>query len=48
MKRSFVNKEENANFYGYNVLSAGEMLQVRGGGDVKPENRDKDLFEELT
>lgn len=45
MKRSFANTKEKRNFTGFNVLSANEMLQVRGGGDVRPRTRDKDIFE---
>ena len=42
MKRTFANTEEKRNF---DVLNSSEMLQVRGGGDVKPTTRDKDIFD---
>ncbi len=45
MKRSFANTKEKRNFAGFNVLSANEMLQVRGGGDVRPRTRDKDIYD---
>ena len=42
MKRTSANTEEKRNF---DVLTSTEMLQVRGGGDVKPATRDKDIFD---
>jgi len=45
MKRFFANTEEERNFNSFDVLTSNEMLQVRGGSDVKPETRDKDIFE---
>jgi len=42
MKRTFANTEEKRNF---DVLTSTEMLQVRGGGDTKPNTRDKDIFD---
>jgi len=45
MKRSFARKEENRNFNYFETLSVNEMLKVRGGGDLKPASRDKDILE---
>jgi hypothetical protein len=43
MKRFFsINGKRN--FTGVEVLSANEMLKVRGGADTKPASRDKDLY----
>ncbi len=42
MKRTFANTEEKRNF---DVLTSTEMLKVRGGGDTKPNSRDKDIFD---
>ena len=42
MKRTFANTEEKRTF---DVLTSTEMLQVRGGGDTKPNSRSKDIFD---
>jgi hypothetical protein len=42
MKRTFANTEERRNF---DVLNSNEMLQVRGGSDIKPATRDKDIYD---
>jgi len=47
MKRIFASTQKR-NFNGFNVLTSNEMLQVRGGTDVRPRTRDKDIFEEDT
>lgn len=44
MKR-FFNKSEKRNFQAFEVLTANEMLKVRGGGDTRPITRDKDMLE---
>ena len=46
MKRSFNNTEEKINFNAFDALTENEMMQVRGGGDIRPRNRDNDLFED--
>ncbi len=46
MKRSYNNTEEkNFNSFGFDVLNSNEMLKVRGGEDVRPRTRDKDVFD---
>ncbi|SHI51522.1 hypothetical protein SAMN05444280_10313 [Tangfeifania diversioriginum] len=45
MKKFFASTEEKRNFNGFDVLTSNEMLQVRGGGDVRPDTREKDIFE---
>jgi hypothetical protein len=45
MKR-FFNNSEKRNFQAFEVLTSDEMLKVRGGGDVRPATREKDIFEE--
>jgi hypothetical protein len=45
MKKFFESTEEKRNFNGFDVLTSNEMLQVRGGSDVKPDTRDKDIFD---
>lgn len=45
MKRSFNNTEETTNFNAFDALTENEMMQVRGGGDIRPRTRDKDLYE---
>ena len=45
MKKFFASTEEKRNFNGFDVLTSNEMLQVRGGSDVKPATRDKEIFE---
>lgn len=45
MKRFFSNSEKRANFTGFEVLTANEMLKVRGGGDTRPITREKDILE---
>jgi len=42
MKRTFANTEEKRNL---DVLTSTEMLKVRGGGDTKPNSREKDIFD---
>jgi hypothetical protein len=44
MKRFFTNTEKK-NFQSFEVLTANEMLKVRGGGDTRPITRDKDILE---
>jgi hypothetical protein len=44
MKRIFANTQKR-DFNGFNVLTSNEMLQVRGGTDVRPRTRDKDIFD---
>ena len=48
MKRFFSNTERKVNFAGFEVLSANEMLKVRGGGDTRPITREKDILEPPT
>jgi hypothetical protein len=44
MKRfSTINGKRN--FTGFEVLSANEMLKVRGGTDTKPASREKDVYD---
>ncbi len=45
MNNFFVNTEENRDFDGFDALTSNEMLKVRGGGDTKPDTRQKDFFE---
>lgn len=45
MKRLSNNKERRAEFTGFEVLTFGEMIKIRGGGDTKPASREKDLYE---
>jgi len=42
MKSFFANTKEKRNF---EVLTSTEMFKVRGGGDIKPATRDKDIFD---
>jgi hypothetical protein len=44
MKRFFTNTQKR-NFNGFNVLTSNEMLQVRGGTDVRPRTREKDIYD---
>jgi hypothetical protein len=44
MKRIFANTQKR-NFNGFNVLTSNEMLQVRGGTDVRPRTREKDIYD---
>ncbi len=34
------------NFQGFETLSASEMMQVRGGEDIRPKTRELDIYEE--
>jgi hypothetical protein len=45
MKKFFASTEEKKNFNDFDVLTSNEMLQVRGGGDVRPNTREKDIFD---
>lgn len=45
MKKFFASTEEKKNFKSFDVLTSNEMLQVRGGSDVKPNTREKDIFD---
>ena len=47
MKAIITNTEELKGF-GFEVLSANEMLEVRGGTDPKPVTRDRDIMDEET
>lgn len=44
MKRFFTTNGKK-NVAGFEVLSANEMLKVRGGTNTKPGSRDKDQYE---
>lgn len=46
MKRMIATSNELVNFAGFEVLSNNEMLKVRGGDDIRPKTRDRDIFEE--
>ncbi len=45
MKGFLNNTEEKRDFNYFEALTTNEMFQVRGGGDLKPASRDKDLLE---
>ncbi len=45
MKKFFKNRELERNFAGFEVLISDELLQVRGGGDSRPETKPLDFFD---
>jgi len=45
MKRFFKNRDSKRNFSGFQFLTSNELLQVRGGGDSRPETKPKDIFD---
>ena len=44
MKRFFSNSVKRAQVKGFEVLTSGEMLKVKGGGDIRPATRSKDII----
>lgn len=44
MKAIITNTEELKGF-GFEVLTANEMIEVRGGDDTKPVTRDRDILD---
>jgi hypothetical protein len=44
--KTMINNSE-LNFQEFEILNENEMLQVRGGADVRPKSRDIDQFDEL-
>jgi len=45
MKRFFKNRDSKRNFAGFEFLTSDELLQVRGGGDSRPETKPLDFFD---
>ncbi len=45
MKTLSTNFEKKTTFNSFETLSDKEMLKVRGGGDLKPKTRDKDIYD---
>ncbi|MDD4108431.1 MAG: ComC/BlpC family leader-containing pheromone/bacteriocin [Prolixibacteraceae bacterium] len=45
MKRSFITYKSTCNFNNFELLTTEELLKVRGGSDLKPASRPKDIFD---
>jgi len=47
MKRVQGQSTENAfEVLGFDVLTSKDMNELRGGGDIRPKSRDKDIYDE--
>jgi len=45
MKKSFITKTSDLCDTAFEILSSNELYKVRGGGDIKPPSRPKDIFD---
>ena len=45
MKRSLTYNDTNKNFSGFELLTANELLQVRGGELIKPPSKPRDILD---
>jgi hypothetical protein len=45
MKRSLTTNQSKVNFTNFELLTTNELFKVRGGGDLKPSSRTKDIFD---
>jgi hypothetical protein len=45
MKRFFISKTEKSDLSGIEYLTSNELFYVRGGSDIKPATRPKDILD---
>jgi hypothetical protein len=43
--KAIITNTENLKGFDFEVLTANEMLEVRGGGDPQPVTRDRDILD---
>jgi len=43
--KAIITNTENLKGFDFEVLTENEMLEVRGGTDVKPVTRDRDIYD---